>query len=92
MVAGRPAERSAMSEPKIIVRNNGPLRVEGVFQLVDQEGRQFGLGGRSVISLCRCGHSENRPFCDGTHKKICFDSVLEARDLPPKVEPGQRGG
>ena len=72
-----------MADSKVIVRNNGPLRIEGEISLVDQEGRAFGLGGRSVISLCRCGHSANKPFCDGSHNKAGFASVCEARELPP---------
>ena len=73
-----------MSSVKIIVRNNGPLRVEGDgIEIVDQEGKAFGLAGRTVVSLCRCGHSENKPFCDGTHNKIAFKSEMVARDLPP---------
>ncbi len=71
-----------MSEVRIMVRNNGPLRIEGEFQIVDQEGKVFGLGGRTRIHLCRCGRSENKPFCDGSHKEPCFDSICEARDLP----------
>jgi CDGSH-type Zn-finger protein len=47
---------------KITVRNNGPLRVEGQFELCDEQGNKFGLAGRTVISLCRCGHSANKPF------------------------------
>jgi len=74
-----------MSETKIHVRANGPLRLEGEFSLVDPEGRSFGLGGRTVISLCRCGHSQNKPFCDGSHGRAGFDSVCAARDLPPPV-------
>ena len=67
---------------KITVRNNGSLKVEGEgFELVDQEGRPFGLGGRSVISLCRCGKSQSKPFCDGSHNQG-FESVCPARDLP----------
>jgi CDGSH-type Zn-finger protein len=73
----------SMSEFKITVRNNGPLVVEGPPDLCDQLGTSFGLGGRRVISLCRCGHSSNKPFCDGTHNKIAFDSTVAARDLPP---------
>lgn len=73
-----------MPETKIIVRNNGPLRVEGDdITLVDQDGRRFGLAGRVVISLCRCGHSANKPFCDGTHNKVSFASECPARELPP---------
>jgi CDGSH-type Zn-finger protein len=72
-----------MSDFKVIVRNNGPLRLEGDITLVDQEGRPFGLAGRSAVALCRCGHSQNKPFCDGTHNKVGWDSVCPARDLPP---------
>jgi CDGSH-type Zn-finger protein len=73
-----------MSSPKIIVRPNGPLRVEGEGILIeDHEGKAFGLAGRTVVSLCRCGHSENKPFCDGTHNKVGFKSEVAARDLPP---------
>jgi CDGSH-type Zn-finger protein len=73
-----------MSETKIIVRNNGPLRVEGDdIVLEDQDGRRFGLAGRVAVSLCRCGQSANKPFCDGTHNKIPFASECPARELPP---------
>ena len=72
-----------MAETKITARNNGPLRVEGEFALHDQEGNAFGLGGRTTISLCRCGHSENKPFCDGSHNRAGFQSEIKARELPP---------
>jgi CDGSH-type Zn-finger protein len=72
-----------MSDVKVTVRNNGPLRLEGDIVLLDQDGQPFGLGGRTGISLCRCGQSSNKPFCDGTHGKVGFDSVCPARDLPP---------
>jgi len=68
---------------KITVNNNGSLRVEGDFTIQDAEGKLFGLAGRTAIGLCRCGHSENKPFCDGTHRKAGFESVCPARDLPP---------
>jgi CDGSH-type Zn-finger protein len=72
-----------MSDVKVTVRNDGPLRIEGEVSLLDHEGRAFGLGGRTSISLCRCGHSANKPFCDGAHGRAGFASVCEARELPP---------
>ena len=77
-----------MADTKIIVRNDGPLRLEGDnIQIVDTDGKVFGLAGRVVVSLCRCGQSANKPFCDGTHNKIGFDSSCPARDLPPPPPP-----
>ena len=73
-----------MSDVKVIARNNGPLRIEGEgFTVQDQEGRTYGLAGRTVISLCRCGQSANKPFCDGSHGKVGFVSECEAFELPP---------
>jgi CDGSH-type Zn-finger protein len=73
---------------KISVLNNGPIRIEGDdFQILDPAGAAFGLAGRTVISLCRCGQSANKPFCDGTHNKIGFDSQCPARELPPPPPP-----
>jgi CDGSH-type Zn-finger protein len=72
-----------MSDLKVIVRNNGPLRLEGDVVLLDQEGRPFGLAGRTVVSLCRCGQSANKPFCDGSHNRVGFSSSCEAAELAP---------
>ena len=72
-----------MAATRITVTNNGSLRVEGDFEIVDQEGRVFGLAGRARVTLCRCGQSATKPFCDGSHKTCAFDSVVVARDLPP---------
>ena len=72
-----------MADSTVTVRNHGPLRIEGDFKIVDQDGSAFGLAGRTVISLCRCGHSENKPFCDGSHKAKSFQSEIKARELPP---------
>ena len=68
----------------IKVFTNGPLRIEGDFKLLDHGGAEFGLGGRDAISLCRCGLSANKPFCDGAHARQGFQSDCPARDLPPK--------
>jgi CDGSH-type Zn-finger protein len=70
----------------ITILDNGPIQVEGgdpsAITILDAQGRPFGLAGRTVIKLCRCGQSSNKPFCDGTHRRAGFQSVCEARDLP----------
>ncbi len=78
-----------MSEKtKITINNNGSIKVEGDFEIVDPTGTPFGLGGRTAIGLCRCGLSANKPFCDGAHARNGFSDPVVARDLPapkPKV-------
>jgi CDGSH-type Zn-finger protein len=75
---------SEQDDTTIVVLNNGPYRILGENIIIkDVAGNTFGLAGRTVVSLCRCGHSENKPFCDGTHAKIGFQSEVEARELPP---------
>ena len=65
-----------MSDPvKITVKPNGPLRVEGSIILTDADGKQWDLTDKPAFSLCRCGASENRPFCDGSHKRVGFQCM-----------------
>ncbi len=74
---------------KIVVNNNGSLRVEGDdIEIVDMNGNRYNLNGRTRISLCRCGQSKTKPFCDATHKTNGFQSVCEAYALPP-ITPKQ---
>lgn len=68
---------------KVTVFNNGPIRIEGEFEIYDAQGNKYGLAGRTAIGLCRCGQSGNKPFCDGTHSRCGFQSPLEAKELPP---------
>ncbi len=72
-----------MAATKITANTNGPIRVEGDFEILDPTGKAFGLAGRTALSLCRCGHSANKPFCDGSHKRVGFTDEVQARDLPP---------
>jgi CDGSH-type Zn-finger protein len=67
-----------MAQVKITVRPNGPYRVEapeGSIELVDVNGTQYDLTGKPAFSLCRCGGSVNKPFCDGTHSSIGFQGA-----------------
>ena len=73
---------------KIVVNNNGSLRIEGDMELFDASGKQYDLTGRSAISLCRCGQSVNKPFCDGSHARCGFESQVAATVLPPPKPKG----
>jgi CDGSH-type Zn-finger protein len=68
---------------KITIKNNGSIRVEGEFELFDLSGKKFDLNGRTTVSLCRCGHSKDKPFCDSSHREVGFQSEITARELPP---------
>lgn len=72
-----------MSVTSITCNKNGPLRVSGGFVIKDAQGNDFDLSGRDTVSLCRCGGSENKPFCDGSHNRNGFQSEVQARKLPP---------
>jgi len=70
-----------MAQVKITIRPNGPYRVEapeGTIELVDVAGTPYDLTGKPAFSLCRCGASTNKPFCDGTHSKIGFQAAEAA--------------
>ena len=73
-----------MSKTKITINNNGSIKLDGDFEILDIEGNAYGLQGRTIVSLCRCGHSSNKPFCDGSHKGGNFDHEAKAFDLPPR--------
>ncbi len=69
-VAAESKPVAAAGEPvRITVRPNGPLRVEGHIVLQDADGKTWDLAGKPAVSLCRCGLSEKRPFCDGSHNR-----------------------
>ena len=68
---------------RITVKNNSALRIEGDFEITDGDGNVYNLNGRKVVSLCRCGLSKNKPFCDGAHKGV-FEDEAKAFELPPK--------
>jgi CDGSH iron-sulfur domain-containing protein 3 len=59
----------------IKVRHNGPYKVTGPIKVIDADDREYDLADRGeTIVLCRCGGSQSKPFCDGTHKQIGFQA------------------
>ncbi len=76
-----------MSEPLVIrCRENGPLVLAPCFKIVDHQGNEFALPqGKELIALCRCGHSQKKPFCDGSHRVCGFHA---AQIAPPPANAG----
>lgn len=65
-------------EVTIRVTENGPYRVEGPVRLVDADGNEYDISAKKRVSLCRCGASTSKPFCDGTHSKLGFQAAERA--------------
>ena len=59
---------------EIKVRDDGPYKVTGPVRLIDPEGGVFALPEGEAIVLCRCGQSQTKPFCDGSHTRVGFVS------------------
>ena len=62
-----------MSDVKITVSRNGSLKVEGAVTLVDDQENELPTKEGRPFFLCRCGASQNKPFCDGSHNRVGFD-------------------
>jgi len=83
----------------IKVRENGPYAIDvttGDFVLLDHNDQPIPIPplkpGKTTVTLCRCGASVKKPFCDGTHSRIGFKGAQEAAqqfDLqtPPSSQP-----
>ena len=64
----------------IKVRRNGPYRVDGKgVRIIDWNGQEYTFQGENMV-LCRCGASENKPFCDGAHSRVGFVADSPAED------------
>jgi CDGSH-type Zn-finger protein len=69
-----------MATAIITPRNDGPYHVKGEFKIATQGGKPVDVD-KDEVWLCRCGHSNNKPFCDGSHKKAAFASNLDEKPL-----------
>jgi CDGSH-type Zn-finger protein/truncated hemoglobin YjbI len=75
-------------EPTIEVSKNGPYRVTGGISLTDADGQPVARAGGSSLehyALCRCGHSQNKPFCSGMHWYIDFKDPVPDPDATPTL-------
>lgn len=71
-----------MSEiSRIDVLDDGPLIAEGLEKLDNSKGEDLEI--KKKVALCRCGASGNKPYCDGTHKRIGFSSAIDKAVTAP---------
>lgn len=61
-------EKKTQAEFHLI--RNGPLKVTGHFRIMGTDGNK--IETEKEVYLCRCGHSSQKPFCDGSHEKTEF--------------------
>lgn len=57
-------------EPGVAVVADGPLYLRGGIPVIAADGTPYEV--RNRVTLCRCGRSRNKPFCDGTHRDVGF--------------------
>jgi CDGSH-type Zn-finger protein len=86
MTDERPVQTQRPTTVKAV--RNGPLQIKGTFQLLDPDGAAYDLDGQRIVLLCRCGHSQNQPFCDSSHVRNGFTS----QDRAPLCEKPDNEG
>ncbi len=74
-------------KPEIRVSKNGPLVVEGLEEILGQQGEALASSER--VALCRCGKSRSKPFCDGSHAKVGFQDSKHPGRLPDHIDDHQ---
>lgn len=77
-----------IDEVTIKVRDCGPYLVRGKVTITDADGNVYAVEGPNV-ALCRCGGSQTKPFCDGTHKSNAFAASERAIVIEPVAADGE---
>jgi CDGSH-type Zn-finger protein len=81
-------DRHGTREPRIEVSKDGPYRITGAIRLLDQDAAQEQLAegaSREHYALCRCGHSQNKPFCSGMHWYVEFRDPVSDPGTEPTI-------
>lgn len=71
---------------RLKVMDDGALQLRGdlsQIRVVDGEGNAFDFGERRTVLLCRCGQSQNKPFCDSSHERTDFSSSVRVDPNDP---------
>jgi CDGSH-type Zn-finger protein len=71
---------------RLKVMDDGALQLRGdlsQIRVVDGDGQPFHFGERRTVLLCRCGQSQNKPFCDSSHERTGFRSSIRVDPNDP---------
>ena len=71
---------------RLKVMDDGALQLRGdlsQIRVVDGAGQPFDFGDRRTVLLCRCGQSQNKPFCDSSHERTAFTSSIRVNPHNP---------
>ena len=80
------APRPAVRPTTVKAVRNGPLQIKGTFRLQDSDGSEYDLAGQRIVLLCRCGQSDNQPFCDSSHVRNGFTSHDQPTCRPSEAD------
>lgn len=81
---GENMDQQTEEKPSIMVSNDGPLIVKNLITFKRSGGES--LEAKPIMSLCRCGKSSTKPFCDGTHAGIGFSGEKHLEHVPDKMD------
>ena len=79
---------------RLKVMDDGALQLRGdlsQIRVIDGDGQPYDFGDRRTVLLCRCGLSQNKPFCDSSHERAGFNSSVRVHTTDPH-EGGHRNG
>ena len=72
MEAGEAGDKGILENPVTVkIMKDGPIVIKGSFELINAGNKKVISG--SIVSICRCGKSQQMPFCDGHHRKVGFE-------------------
>src|SRR6056297_2306842 len=74
---------SKYDEEVIEIIKNGPYMAYNIKLMISSDGEK--IETKPKMTLCRCGHSEDKPFCDGTHLDVDFKDEKKEDRVPDKV-------
>jgi CDGSH-type Zn-finger protein len=64
------SEESQENKTVVTINKGGPVKVNGLFTITGVNGEKLEVESSNEVYLCACGQSKNKPFCDGSHKRI----------------------